>query len=203
MRSYQAAGNNIFFQICVYISAASCTARTDFSESPSPIVSIGHRIQQVFSTTSCVCTDLLYISSSQASKISRLRGGIHRRTLLMCLPLLLQQWPAYLVRQIRIVLEIRDKGPSSCCFVGCCFQDVFTLASSILEIQDISDTSIIRSSTETPLNQALVFLLTLPASSKVLILKKSCSFRVHLMHYHYPLISWKTDDLKFITLRRH
>ena len=41
--------------------------------------------------------------------------------------LLLQQCPAYL---ILMVLVIEGKCPYSCCFVGCCFQDLFNIVKS-------------------------------------------------------------------------
>ena len=46
--------------------------------------------------------------------------------------LLLQQCPAYLVCLIWIVFEMGGKCLYSCCFVGCCFQDLFSKACSIL-----------------------------------------------------------------------
>ena len=49
----------------------------------------------------------------------------------MSLPLLLQQCPAYLVRLIWIVFVMGGRWPYSCCFVGCCFQDLFNIARSI------------------------------------------------------------------------
>ena len=58
--------------------------------------------------------------------------GVHRRTSLMSSFLLLQQCPACFVRLIWIVLEIGGGWPYSCCFVGCCFQDLFNMTRSIL-----------------------------------------------------------------------
>ena len=46
--------------------------------------------------------------------------------------LLLQQYPACFVRFIWTVLEIGGKWPYNCCSVGCCFQDSFNVARSIL-----------------------------------------------------------------------
>ena len=57
--------------------------------------------------------------------------GVHRRTSLMSLPLLLQQCPACLVRLIGMVLEMGDEWLYCCCFVGCCFQDLFNITHSI------------------------------------------------------------------------
>ena len=53
-------------------------------------------------------------------------GGVHWRTLLMSSCLLLQQCPTCLVPLIWMVVEMGSKCPYSCCFVGCCFQDLFT-----------------------------------------------------------------------------
>ena len=45
--------------------------------------------------------------------------------------LLLQQCPACLVCLTLIVFVIGDRWPYSCCFVGCCPQDLFNIARSI------------------------------------------------------------------------
>ena len=50
----------------------------------------------------------------------------------MNLSLLLQLCPAGLVCLIWIVLKMGDRWPYSCCFGGCCFQDLFSIAHSIL-----------------------------------------------------------------------
>ena len=46
--------------------------------------------------------------------------------------LLFQQYPTYLNHLIWMVLEMGGEWPYSCCFVGCCFQDLFNIAHSIL-----------------------------------------------------------------------
>ena len=46
--------------------------------------------------------------------------------------LLLQQCPTYLVHLILIVFMMGGRWPYSCCFVGCCLQDLFNIACSIL-----------------------------------------------------------------------
>ena len=58
--------------------------------------------------------------------------GIHRRTSLMSLSLLLQLCPAGLVRLTWIVYEMGSKWPYSFCFVRCCFKDLFKITRSIL-----------------------------------------------------------------------
>ena len=73
-------------------------------------VSIIQRFGQVLETTSCV----------------------HRRTLLGSSSKLLRQCPACLVSLIWMVLEMDGRWPYSYCFVGCCFQDLFNMARSIL-----------------------------------------------------------------------
>ena len=57
--------------------------------------------------------------------------GIHRITSLMRSSLLLQQYPACLVRLTWIVLVIGGRWPYSWCLVGCCRQDLFKIARSI------------------------------------------------------------------------
>ena len=59
--------------------------------------------------------------------------GIHKSTSLMSSSLLLQQCPACLVRLIWIVFVIGGRWPYSWYLVGCCCQDLFRIARSILE----------------------------------------------------------------------
>ena len=63
---------------------------------------------------------------------------IQKRTSLMSLSLLLQKCQVYLIRPSRMVLKMGGKWPYSCCFVGCCFQDVFITARSILVLEQSS-----------------------------------------------------------------
>ena len=58
--------------------------------------------------------------------------GVHRSTLLMSSPLLLQQCPTCLVHLILIVFVMGGRWPYSSWFVGCCFQELFNIACSIL-----------------------------------------------------------------------
>ena len=58
--------------------------------------------------------------------------GIHKSTSLMSSSLLLQQCPACLVRLTWIVFVIGGRWPYSWCLVGCCYQDLFRIARSIL-----------------------------------------------------------------------
>ena len=58
--------------------------------------------------------------------------GVHKSTSLMSSSLLLQQSPACLVRLTWIVFVIGGRWPYSWCLVGCCRQDLFKIACSIL-----------------------------------------------------------------------
>ena len=58
--------------------------------------------------------------------------GVHRTTSLMSSSLLLQQCPACLVRLTWIVFVMGSRWPYSWCLVGCCHQDLFNIARSIL-----------------------------------------------------------------------
>ena len=58
--------------------------------------------------------------------------GIHKSTSLMSSSLLLLQCPACLVRLTWIVFVIGGRWPCSWCLVGCCCQDLFRIARSIL-----------------------------------------------------------------------
>ena len=58
--------------------------------------------------------------------------GVHRSASLMSSSLLLQQWPACLVRLTWIVFMMGGRWPYSWCLVGCCRQDLFNIARNIL-----------------------------------------------------------------------
>ena len=49
----------------------------------------------------------------------------------MSSPLLLQQCPACLDRLFWMVFVMGGRCPYSCCFVGCCLQELFNIACSI------------------------------------------------------------------------
>ena len=51
--------------------------------------------------------------------------GVHKRTSLMNSSLLLQQCPACLVHLTWMVWEMGGRWPYNCCFMVCCFQDLF------------------------------------------------------------------------------
>ena len=58
--------------------------------------------------------------------------GVHKSTSLMSSSLLLRQCPACLVHLTWIVFVIGGRWPYSWCLVGCCRQDLFKIARSIL-----------------------------------------------------------------------
>ena len=57
--------------------------------------------------------------------------GVHRSSSLMSLSLLLQQCPTCLVRLTWVVFVTGGGWPYSCCFVGCCLQDLSNTTRSI------------------------------------------------------------------------
>ena len=68
----------------------------------------------------------------QASRPALARPYVHRSTSLMSSSMLLQQCPACLVRLAWIVFVMGGRWPYSWCLVGCCRQDLFNIARSIL-----------------------------------------------------------------------
>ena len=58
--------------------------------------------------------------------------GVYRSTSLISLSLLHQQCPACLFRLTWIVFVMGGRWPYSFCFVGCCRQDLFSIAHNIL-----------------------------------------------------------------------
>ncbi len=79
------------------------------------------------STQSCC----MYVRAG-CSVFSRPCAGIHKSTSLMSSFQRLQQCPTCRVCLMLIVFLIGGRWPYSCCFVGCCFQDLFDIARSIL-----------------------------------------------------------------------
>ena len=100
-----------------------CISNTDLPDTLSLPVSIVNRSQEVF--------ELLSIGSSLSSCLcsSMWRGSTGQHHLWV-LPY--QQCPVCLVRLTWIVFVIGGRWTYSCCFVGCCFQDLFNTACSIL-----------------------------------------------------------------------
>ena len=83
--------------------------------------------QQPVSSHSC----WMYVRAGRPA-FARPCVGIHKCTSLMSSSLLLQQCPACLVRLTWIVFVIGGRWPYSWCLVGCCCQDLFRIARSIL-----------------------------------------------------------------------
>ena len=84
--------------------------------------------QQPVSSHSC----WMYVRAGRPA-FARPCVGIHKSTSLMSSSLLLQQCPACLVRLTWIVFVIGGRWPYSWGLVGCCCQDLFRIARSILE----------------------------------------------------------------------
>ena len=73
----------------------------------------------------------MYVRAGRAA-FARPYIGVHRSTSLMSSSLLLQQCPASLVRLTWIVFVMGGRWSYSWFFEGCCFQDLFNIARSIL-----------------------------------------------------------------------
>ena len=67
---------------------------------------------------------------------------VHQRTSLMNSFLFLQQYPASIVHLICMVVVMGGRWLYSCCFVGCCFQDLFNMTRTSLVQSPISFFSI-------------------------------------------------------------
>ena len=91
-------------------------------------IASGRSLGQHPVSSQCCC---MYVRAGR-SAFARSYVGVHRSTSLMNSPLLLQQCPACLVRLTWIVFVMGGRWPYSWCFVGCCLQDMFNIARSIL-----------------------------------------------------------------------
>ena len=123
------------FHIFVSTSSSSsscCTISMNIPDPLLPPLPIVHSFWQVFWATSHIGTELLYVGLSWSSCLcsSMWKGstGVHH----MSSSLLLQQGPACLVHLILIVFVMGGWWPYSSSFVGCCLQDLFNIARSIL-----------------------------------------------------------------------
>ena len=110
----------------------SCWQHGIFPDPLSPLllsfIALGRSSgQQPVSSHSC----WMYVRAGRPA-FARPCVGIHKSTSLMSSSLLLQQCPACLVRLTWIVFVIGGRWPYSWCLVGCCCQDLFKIARSIL-----------------------------------------------------------------------
>ena len=83
-------------------------------------------LNTIFSHSCC-----MYVRAGR-SDFDRPYVGVHRSTTLMSSSLLLQLCPTCLVRLTWIVFGMEGRWPYSWCLVGCCRQDLFNFARSIL-----------------------------------------------------------------------
>ena len=115
-----------------YSSSSSCWAiSTDIPDPLTLSLPIVHRFRQVLRDTPSILTELLNIGSSWSPCFCSAHV-LHWSTSLMSSSLLLQQCPTCLVRLTLIVSVMGGRWPYSGCFVGCCLQDFFIIARSIL-----------------------------------------------------------------------
>ena len=124
----------IFFiiYIYIYISSSSCHAVSmDISDPLSPpllsSIAFGRSTElHLVSAQSCC----MYVQAG-CPAFARHCKGVHRRIDLWAHPYF-SQCPACLVRLTLIVFVTGGRWPYSCCFVGCCLQDLFNITCSIL-----------------------------------------------------------------------
>ena len=109
-------------------SSSYCACSTDIPDPLSPLLPIGRSsgLHPVSSHTCC-----MYVRAGRPA-FARSYVGVHRSAWLMSSSLLLQQFPACLVRLAWIVFVMGGRWPYSWCLVGCCRQDLFNIARNIL-----------------------------------------------------------------------
>ena len=116
---------NFYHHHVVLLSRISLTLSRHLSLS-SIIPSRSSRLHPVLAQICC-----RYILAC-CPKLARLCEGVHGSTLLMNSPVLLQQCPTCLVHLIWMVFMMGGRWLYSCCFVGCCLQNLFNTAWGIL-----------------------------------------------------------------------
>ena len=113
-------------------SSSSCRpTSTDIPDFLSPLLPIIHRFWQVFRATSRILAQLLYVRAGLPA-FAWPYPGVHSSTLLMSSSLLLQEYPACLVRLTWIVFVMGGRWPNSWCLEGCFRQDLFNIARTIV-----------------------------------------------------------------------
>ena len=122
--------SNLFMHIIIIIMSCHLHGypRTSLATPPyGSSLLAGPQGRHPVSSQSCC----MYVRAGRPA-FARPSEGAHRRTSLMSSSLLLQQYPAGLVRLTWIVFVMRGRWPYSCCFVGYCLQDLFNIACNIL-----------------------------------------------------------------------
>ena len=104
----------------------------DLPDSLSPPISIVHRSREVFQAITCIGTELLDVGSSWSSCLcsSMWRGPLEYIAYEFVLTS-----PAVTRMSGSSKLDsfvMGGRWPYNCCFVGCCLQDLFHIARSIL-----------------------------------------------------------------------
>ena len=103
-------------------------AGTDFPDSLFPSVTIINRSQQVFQTTSSVCTELLSVSFCWLANTGSSMWKDPQENVIYDFVL---ASPAVSRMTCSSYLDgFRDRQ-YSCCFIGCCFEFLFNIARSI------------------------------------------------------------------------
>ena len=110
---------HIFYQRILYSCGWSCVSQHL------------HNINKPFSTLVSSHSCFMYVEAGRPA-FAQSYVGVYWSTSLMSLSLLLQQCSACLVRLTWIVFMMGGRWPYSWCLVGCCRQDLFNIARSIL-----------------------------------------------------------------------
>ena len=114
-------------------SSSSCrAATTDFPDSPPLSLSLTIRLYHSSLPAGPLDFILYLYRFISRPTLARPCEGVHRRSSLMSSFLLLQLCPAYLVLHIWIVLEMGDRWPYNCYFMGCRLQVLFDMTRCIL-----------------------------------------------------------------------
>ena len=129
---------HIYIYIYIYHQHIALVARISLTlsrHSSLSFIALGRSLgQHPVSSHSC----WMYVRAGRPV-FARPCVGIHKSTSLMSSSLLLQQCPACLVRLTWIVFVIGGRWPYSWCLVGCCCQDLFRIARSMIEILDLEE----------------------------------------------------------------
>ena len=122
----------IYIHTHTHIPSSSCRAASmDLPDPFSPPVSIVHCSGEVFKATSCIGTELLYVGSSWLSCLCLSMWRSPQEYVAYEFVLTSPAVSACLVHLTWIVF-MGGRWPYSCCFVECCFQDLFKQLAAFL-----------------------------------------------------------------------
>ena len=123
---FEQSGNSHHHHYVVVLAGISLTLSLSLS------ISVIHRFRSVFQSTSCVRTELWLINSSRSSYTCASVWKAPKENVAYVFVLALLAVSRMSRSSDLVVFKMGGRSPSRCCFVECCFRDLFNITRSIL-----------------------------------------------------------------------